>query len=322
VPTYATVFRAEPFTVTEAAAAGLSRGALRGLVRDDAVRRVVRGVYVDDHVPDSLDLRARALAKVVPAGVVVCLRTAGWLWGVDVLAMGADLRTPPIDLMAPAGSSAPRRRGVMGCTGPLTETDVVAIGGVLVTGLVRTAADCARLLPRPDALACLDAILAGPGVEKAAIEDALVPFAGHRGVIQGRELVALADGRSESPMESRTRLRAIDAGFPPFEPQVVVLDDGGEFVARLDLGRRAERKGLEYDGHEAHSGSRRAARDRLRHRRIESCGWDVAVVTGEQVLSRGLAFERGVAELLGCDYRLTRHHPRYGGWDRPALRPA
>jgi len=316
--TYATVFGPEPFTLRTAARDGLARGLLRELVRRGQVRRVLRGVYVDTRVPDTVELRARALALVVPRGVVVGLRTAAWLHGVDVSAMGSHLREPPIDLLAPAGSSATRRPGVRGMSGPLRDADLCERSGLVVTDAVRTAADLARLLRRPDALASLDAMfrLLG-GLDGGVVLDELEQFAGYRGVVQARELAAIADGRAESPMESRTRLRALDAGFPPFEPQVQVFDDGGEFVARLDLARRRERKGLEYDGDIAHASAEQQAYDRSRRSRVEECGWGLAVVTAVHVLGRGLAFERGVAELLGCEFRLSRHHPRYGGWDRP-----
>jgi hypothetical protein len=318
MPTYATVFGASPFTPAMAAEAGLTRGAVRALLRRGLLRRVLRGVYVDALVACDVDVRARALALVVPDGVVVSLRTAAWLWGVDVTAMGSHLREPPLDLMSPAGSSAPRRQGVAGRSGVLEQRDVCLRRGLSVTSPVRTAADLARLLRRPDALASLDALLQMPGLHVGVVLAELDRFAGYRGVVQARELAAIADRRSESPMESRTRLRALDAGFPPFEPQVEVFDGQGAFVARLDLGRRAERKAVEYDGDDAHGSSAQQARDRGRRRRIERCGWAMAVVTAEHVLGRGLAFECGIAELLGCEYRLGRHHPRYGGWDRLA----
>ena len=205
-----------------------------------------------------------------------------------------------------------------GLSGPLRDGDVWERAGLAVTNPVRTAADLARLLRRPDALASLDAMfrLLG-GLDAEVVLAELEPFAGYRGVVQARELVSIADGRAESPMESRARLRALDAGFPPFEPQVQVFDDLGGFVARLDLGRRRERRAIEYDGDVAHATAAQQAHDRIRRARAEECGWGVAVVTAVHVLSRGLAFERGVAELLGREFRLTRHHPRYGGWDRP-----
>lgn len=315
---YATVFGDEPFTLRLAAEHGLTRAALREMLRAGLVRRVLHGVYVDAAAPGGVEQRARALTLVLPEGVVVSLRTAAWLWGVDVSAMGAHLQVPPIDLMAPAGSSATRRAGVCGRSGRLEPADVCLQRGLPVTSPVRTAADLARLLRRPDALASLDALLRLPGMDKHVVLAKLARFAGARGVVQARELAALADGRSESPMESRTRLRAIDAGFPPFEPQVTVVDDRGEFVARLDLARREERKAVEYDGDVAHGSAAQKAHDRRRRRRVEACGWDLVVVTGEHVLGRGLAFERGIAELLGCEPRFSRHHLRYGGWDRLA----
>ncbi|HEX7188239.1 MAG TPA: hypothetical protein VF423_08450 [Actinomycetes bacterium] len=313
--TYATVFALEPFTTAMARDVGLTRQKLRALLTTDRVRRLLRGVYVDSVPSVDLRLRARALALVVPPDVVVCLRTAAWLWGVEVSAMGAHRSVPPIDLMRPAGSAAPRRLGTAGHTGRLAAEDVVELGGLRVTSPVRTAVDIARLLARPDALATLDVFVGLPGVGRAGLAELVEQFAGYRGVAQARELVALADARAESPMESRARLRAHDAGFPPFEPQVEVFD-GGRFVARLDLGRRTERKALEYDGDVAHGTRRQQLHDRRRRQDVERCGWQVAVVTGEHVNGRGLAFENGVAELLGVGFRLSRHHPRRGGWER------
>lgn len=315
---YATVFQAEPFTVSTAESVGLTRGWVRSLVRSGQLCRILRGVYVDRQVPDSLELRARALAFVVPADAVVCLRTAAWLWGVDALAFGAHLSLPPLDFMRPAGRSAIRRQEALGRTGPVVGSDVVDTFGQRVTTPVRTTADLLRLLPRPDALAASDAMARNARVVAADVEDLLVTrFVGYRGVVQARELVLLVDGRSESMMESRTRLRAIDAGFPPFEPQVNLFDEKGGFLARLDLGRREERRGLEFDGDKAHASRAQQRHDLLRRRRVEAQGWALMVVTSEHVLGRGLAFEYGVAELLGREMRLTRNHPRYGGWDPP-----
>lgn len=315
MPTYATVFGPVPFTTADAARVGLNRDALRALVAREKVRRLVRGVFVDRTVLDSLEVRARALSRVVPAGSVVCGRTAAWLWGIDALAMGAHRVLPRVEVMAAAGHAAARREGAFGSTGPLPDSDVVALLGVLVTTPARTTADLARLLRRPDALASLDALLTLPGLAARDVEAVLERFAGYRGVVQARELLPLADPRSESPQESRARLRCIDSGFPAPEPQIEVYDDAGVFVARLDLGWRSLMRAVEFDGHEDHSTSAQQRHDRERRGRVEACGWGVAVVTSEHLLSRGLAFERGIAELTGLEPRLTRHHPRYGGWD-------
>ena len=62
------------------------------------------------------------------------------------------------------------------------------------------------------------------GVEPAAVAEVLERFRGQRGVVQARELLELSDPRAESPQESRTRLRCVDAGFPCPEPQIEVFD--------------------------------------------------------------------------------------------------
>jgi hypothetical protein len=315
MPSYATAFGPVPFTARESRHIGLSRDQLRMLVATGKVRRVLRGVYVDAEVPDSLELRARAVAMVVPPGSVICGRTAAWLWGIDALAMSAYRVLPAVDVMAAAGRSAPRRSGAFGCSGPLPDEELVLLAGVMVTTPARTAADLARLLRRPDALASLDAMLRLPELDREHVRSVLDRFGRYRGVVQARELLELADPRAESPQESRTRLRCIDAGFPCPEPQIEVFDPLGLFVARLDMGWRELCKAVEFDGDEHHSRLDDQRHDRRRRGRAERQGWDIAVVTSEHVLGRSLAFEHGVAELLGQEFRLTRNHPRFGGWD-------
>jgi hypothetical protein len=315
VSTYHPVFGTDPFTMRDAGCVGWSPDDMRRFLRDGLVRRVVPGVYVDAAVPDVVGLRARALARVVPAGQVVCLRTAGWLLTADVLPIGSHRAVPPVDLMAPSGAAAPRRTGCRGRTGPLAAYDVVRVHGVDVTVPSRTTADQLRLLRRPDALAAADAMQRATGVAKEAVAEVLDRFRGQRGVVQARELLALSDPRAESPQESRTRLRCVDAGFPCPEPQIEVFDAFGELLARLDMGYRNERKALEFDGDEFHRTPAQLRHDAERREGVEAVGWAVSVVTTAQVFGRGLAFERVVSELLEVAPRLTRHHPKYGGWD-------
>ena len=314
VPSYATSFGPEPFAAREIRDVRLTRDRLRLLVARGRVRRVVQGVYVDALVPDSRELRATAIARVVPAGRVVCGRTAAWFWGVDALAMGAHRVLPDVDVMGSPGTAALRRSGALGCTGPLPDDDLDVVAGVALTSPARTAADLARLLRRPDALAALDALLRLPDLEREQIRAVLDRFVGYRGVVQGRELLAIADARSESPQESRTRLRCIDAGFPAPELQIEVFDPVGTFVARLDMGWREWLKAVEFDGDKDHSTLLQQRRDRARRRHAERCGWGMAVVTTEHVMGHGLAFEHGIADLVGIGFSLTRNHPHRGGW--------
>jgi hypothetical protein len=304
-----------PFTWSDIERAGLRERTLRQLLATGQLRRVIRGVYAVADLPDTLELRAAAVALVAPAGSVVCGRTAAWMYGVDALAMGAHRVLPDVDLMAAAGRSAARRQGVFGSTGPLAEADVVFVGTVPVTAPARTAADLARLLPRPDALAAIDAMLRLRVTTVNEIHDVLGSFAGYRGVAQARELVSLATPLAESPQESRTRLRCVDAGFAVPEPQIIVRRSDGLFVARLDMGWRLRMRALEYDGAEHHASPEELQHDRERREAAERLGWSIAVVTSREVLSRALEFERIVSELLAAPYELSPNHPARGGWD-------
>jgi hypothetical protein len=315
VSTYRAVFGSEPFTIRDALRVGWDYADVRRFVREGRARRVLQGVYVDSAVPDDLGLRTRAVVKVVPAGSVICLRTAGWLLTADVLPIGAHRDIPPIDLMAPSGAAGPRRERCRGRTGPLAPDDVIQLGGVSLTPPARTTADQLRLLRRPDALAAVDAMRRATGVEPDAVQEVLDRFRGQRGVVQARELLALSDARAESPQESRTRLRCVDAGFPCPEPQIEVFDLNGRVLARLDMGYRKRRRGLEFDGDEFHHTIEQVRHDQERRASVQREGWAVAVVTTAQVFGRGLDFERVVSELLEEAPRLTRHHPKYGGWD-------
>jgi hypothetical protein len=319
---HVTSFGCRPFTQGDAAKVGVSRDELRLLVATAKVRRLLRGVYVAAGAPETLELRAEAVAKVAPRGTVVCGRTAAWLWGVDALAMSSTGVLPPVDVMGPAGSARSRRADTSGRTGPMLESDVVELSGIWVTTPARTAADLARLLPRPDALAALDVLMGLPEMSRELIAGVLGRFTRYRGVIQARELVDLADPRAESPQESRARLRCVDAGFPCPEPQIDVFDETGDLLARLDMGWRELLKAMEFDGDEGHSTRAQQAHDQARRERVERRGWGLAVVTTEHVLSRSLAFEHGLEELLEMEMRLTRHHPRFGGWDPPSGRAA
>lgn len=295
-----------PFTLAQATDQGLSTHALRRLLARGDIRRVIHGVYVDSATPDDLITRAAAAALILLPGAALTRRTAAWVFGVDTLAMGSHLVLPPIDLLAPEGSAAARRSGCAGWSAKLAEGDLVEIRGLVVTSPLRTTVDLLRWLPRPDALAAADAMLHAGLLTKDELLDGLHRFAGYRGIAQARELADLTEPATESPMESRTRLRAVDAGFPRPEVQISVYDEQGMLIGRLDMGYRKWRKGIEFDGDEHHSSAPDRSHDEHRRGRFEARGWDILVVTSEHVLGRSHVFEFAVGELLGIAPRIRR----------------
>lgn len=301
------VLDGQPFTRSDAHSEGLSRRALNRLAATGTLRPVLFGVYVDASAPDDLATRAAALARVLPLGGVVCRRSAAWLYGVDALEPGREHALPPLDAAVPTGRGPLRRAGVRGVVEPLREAEVAMVGGIPVTTPLRTALDLARWLPRRTALACLDALLHQGLVSQGELAEEVERFAGHRYVAQARDLVGLAEPRTESFGESWLRLRLIDSGFPALEAQIEVCEPDGRPFARIDLGDRRRHKGLEYDGELAHAGAAEQAHDVARRARLaREFGWEVIGVDKAGVLGRGQALEELAARMLGVTPRPRR----------------
>jgi very-short-patch-repair endonuclease len=286
-----------PFTLSDAGAAGWTREEVRTLVRHGDVREVVHGAYVSADVPDTLGLRAAALSRLVPARTVVCRRTAAWLYGVDVMALGAHLKTPPVELLVPAGTAAVRRGGAIGYSGVLADHEVVEIDGLRVTTPQRTALDLARWLPLLDGVPAVDAMLHHQLVSLEALHAGASRLRGYRHKLRLERALELADDRAESPQESRLRIRlVVYAKLPAPEVQYVVPVAGGEF--RLDLAYVEVKIAIEYDGAEHHSSAGDVAYDRWRRDMLRGHGWTFHIARSHDVLGGWMGFTGAVERSL------------------------
>jgi very-short-patch-repair endonuclease len=87
-------------------------------------------------------------------------------------------------------------------------------------------------------------------------------------------------------MESRLRLRILDAGLPRPVCQHPVFDGPEPWPSfRLDLAWPASRVAAEYDGAH-HLGSAKQRNDHRRHNRLRELGWRVFVFTAADVYHR------------------------------------
>ena len=250
---------------------------IRGQVRSGRWQRVFRGVYAPGGVDLDPVLRSRAaLLSTGGSELLVGLSTAAELYGFGVVSDGLT------HLVGPPGADHSPQRGlrVHAFTGLLTPTDV---HGPPCVGADRCAIDLARSLPRLDAIAVLDAAVRSGRCTGASLAAELDRQAGRRGIIQARQLVDLVDGRAESPMESRLRLRVADGGLPTPEVQWSV-SDGARERYRLDLAWPARRVGAEYDGAPAHLEQSQLRHDRARHNWLTSvAGWRLLYFTAQDV---------------------------------------
>lgn len=302
-----------PFTGTEATAAGVNRHTLARLVKEQLVRRVLRGVYAAAQLPDGIPVRAQALALVTPPDAAVTDWTACWLH-TGVLAPGDHLHVPPVSIFRAAGRGRIRNDLCRSGERSFSPGDLTTIGGVAVTTPLRTAYDLGRTRSRDWAMAGLDALVRLNSFSRAELLAGIERFRGHRGVVQLRDLAPRADGRAESPGESVLRLRWTDlATLPQPEPQVPILLPNGHELYRIDLGVRDLRFGVEYDGEEHHTSADDREHDRVRRLDLERrFGWRVVPVTKANVFGA----HRDIEQILHEGIREARS--RLGGFRRGA----
>ncbi len=281
-----------PFTRADLPALGLTEVDLRRGRRRGELRQAIRGVWVSSELPDALEVRARAIARLVPPHHVVTDRTAAWLHGVDVHVYAEHDGVPPVEMCALRGHEPVGVAGIDGRTRDLRRDDVMVVHGVPVTTPLRTGLDLGCCLRRREAFAALNALARTGGLTAADYRRVLPRYRRRRGVVQLRGLLGLVDPRVESQRESWVFLAIADAGLPLPEPQVWVEVDGVP-TYRLDFAYRRRRVCVEYDGHEAHAG--RSSEDEQRREWLRSEGWSVIVV--RQGDFTGEALDRWTDEL-------------------------
>lgn len=252
-----------------------SPGQIRAQLTNGGWAQVYYGVYRLAGTPATAQLRTTAAGLSMQQPVVACLHTAAELHGFDVC--GAD------DTHVIGTDGRRQRPGLVVHSAALDAQDVCRYTGVPATTAERTAVDLARTLPRLDGLAVLDAALRTGMVSRRKLQGELARHYGRRGIVAARELVALADARAESPMESRSRLRCLDGGLPAPELQIEVRASGHRY--RLDLGWSVQKVALEYDGLEYHGSHASLRHDRERHNWLTAQGWTMIYATARQILS-------------------------------------
>lgn len=257
----------------------LTRRAFASAVNSGAIERVWQGIYCLGEPDDAVRLRGLDLS--CGTTVPVCLGTAAALHGFDT-EQPADLHvlSPPGSRLRSADGLVVHRRD---------GAPFVVLDGRPVTAPAWTAVEVARSLRRPRALATLDAALRSGTCHRADLWRAAIEQAGRRGVVAVRDLIALADARAESPMESEARLAMIDGGLPTAELQYELIDGNGD-LRRVDFAWPNERVAVEYDGLDWHSGPDAMRRDRKRALALLDVGWVVIAIVFEDVRYRAYDF--------------------------------
>lgn len=277
-----------PFTTADAIACGVPPRHLKSLVDAGLLRRLFKGLFVVYDVELTVELRAAALARVMPPDAVAVDETAAWLHGVDLFRGLDDDGLPRLSFFQLGAHDRLRNGAVTSGSRQLNPTDVMQIGDVRVTTPLRTACDLARLRwPKP-ALASLDGLLRLGAFTKDDVVAELERFKGYRGIVQARILAPMADARSESPAESWLRLEWLSAAdLPPPTPQLPVWGASSTYPWFLDLAVEELKYGAEYNGERFHSSEEQRERDARKRRCLAEDGWIIDDFWRDDVFPQG-----------------------------------
>lgn len=274
-------------TLQQAVRSGVSTADVRRLVRAGRWTRLARAVYlVGRAVDEPISRRAKIRAAVMSFGdqAVASLQTAAELHGI-----AGPRRTEEIHISVPGPLARPVRP---------THAEVVVhqlvlgaerIGcrdGIRVTTPLATVCDLILRLDRYPAVCVLDSALNRQLINGDELLRIPSLIRGRRGAVAARRYLAEADGRAQSPLETRARLRCVDGRVPPDELQVDVRDDDGYLLAVGDLGWLKSRVVAEADGVGPHGTPDAIFQDRWRQNRIVNAGWRVLRFTWADTLRR------------------------------------
>jgi len=264
-------------TAAQCRDAGITDGQLKSLCRDRRWLRLNEGVYLinaDELIgdPPRRSLIRAALFSAGPHAVAV-LNTAAELHNIAGLRRDDQIHVSLPGVRArPARVSDPAVRLHQLVLRP---DDITVVDGNPVTTPARTIADLILRTDRFTAVSLLDSSLNRRILVAEELDLVRGLIAGRRGAVRARTWLDEADGRAESPLETRVRLLARDGGIPPDDLQHRIRSRTGQIVAIADLAWLRYRRRVvgEADGAEAHDNPTAVFRDRKRQNEIIAAGF-------------------------------------------------
>ncbi|SFF56283.1 type IV toxin-antitoxin system AbiEi family antitoxin domain-containing protein [Blastococcus tunisiensis] len=294
-------------TATDAYRAGYQVEEVRRLCSSGQWKRLRRGIYV-------------------PADTLADVEAAGRRYQLDCLAvlLSTDRRSTALSHTSAArlsGLHVDRRsggdirltdphhnragRGFRVTRSPLEADEISTLGSFRLTTPARTLVDGAREWPLEDAVVAIDAALLKGRTTRDSLTSAVARARLWPGGRRAERALTLADGRAESPLETRGRLRLIGAGLAPDDLQVEIRVDG-RLVAVADAWYEAAAVAIEFDGRIKYTDPWRGRspeqvlwEEKRREDDVRALDIGVARIVDADVGSRWPATEAHLRRLLG-----------------------
>lgn len=274
-------------TSGELAAHGASASRIRLLVRRGVLMPVGYGAYapraavarISGDPAGEQALRVASVLAVAGPGDVGSHHSAAAMHGLDRLG-----RLPgEVAVTRPPGGSQRGRPGVHVHIAALPGGHVTVCNGVRVTSVARTVVDLARTSPFRDGVVVADSALRDGQTSKDELLAVAAECAKWPGIRRARLVVDFCDGKSESVLESISRVAFRDHGLPAPELQVWVGGDDGGVVGRADfLWRRYGTIG-EADGAVKYADTNRAVAQLRRDAALRRAGFQVVHFTWGEI---------------------------------------
>ena len=275
------------FTASDAARVDVGESALRHLTRNHEILHLRRGAYVlasrwDPASPEQrLALRTCAVLRTRPTPVddvsdtaygtiapeAACHQSSLALHDLPLHGVRADI----VDVM----SKVSRVRLSSGLRTQPGSHPTVTVQGVRAVTIPVAIAQVLQRCGVLAALVPLDAALRGKKCTVKEVSAALVAVLG-AGSSRGARLLELADPKSDSVGETRTRLLLHDLGYDVLS-QISIVDDHDRFVGRVDF-LVNKRIIVEFDGLQKYagaSGKAALAQEKRREDRLRALGYMV-----------------------------------------------
>lgn len=271
---------APQFTVRQGEAAGLTRAQMRGatlVAPFTGVRAVPDGVRTHREL-------CRAAALVLPDGSAFSHVTALRLHGIEVpWQLEGDAR---IHVVSPERRIRRRRDRFAPHFCAQRALEIVSVEGLAVTSPAQTWLHLGHRLLPDDVVVLADSMLRRRDPHTTLDELRRLMAATHkmRGLVRCREAIGRVRPRTDSSMETRTRLVLESAGFTDLVVNGEVTDAGGRFVALVDLSIPGLRIAIEYEGDVHRTDVATWRKDVERRQRLQDLGWLVIEVTADDVL--------------------------------------
>ncbi|UPK73825.1 type IV toxin-antitoxin system AbiEi family antitoxin domain-containing protein [Nocardioidaceae bacterium SCSIO 66511] len=238
------------FRTYQALDSGYHRRDLQRAVRTKVIHRIRHGTYAfaemwDDLTPEQRHVvLTKSVVRESNGAVAACSVSACALRGMSL--WGHDLSQ--IHVMRLGGGASRREAGVVHHRAAIAESEVEIVDGIPSVSAARAACEAGSRVGLEAGIVLYDSGLRLGAVTEESLDRQAALMERHPGTRKVRFGVRLADGRAESPGESRNRFLFYRFNVPTPDLQVSVHDSAGLLIGITDFGWELYCHVGEFDG--------------------------------------------------------------------------